>query len=58
MAVYFFAPADHILLNTGKSKSIHRICILKPPITFVSFPDSKFAGKSIDMEKELNKSKI
>ena len=31
----------------GKSNKIQNICILNPPITFVMFPDSKFAGKSI-----------
>ena len=34
-------------LNDGKSKRIHKICILIPPIIFVLLPDSKFAGKSI-----------
>ena len=31
------------------------ICMLKPPLTFVSFPDSKFAGKSIRYGKGVKK---
>ena len=40
-------PDGFIFLNNGKSKKIHINCILKPPLIFVSLPDSKFAGKSI-----------
>ena len=55
MAVYFFVPSDHIFLNTGKSKTIHKICILKPIAIFVAFPDSRFAGKSIRYGKGVKK---
>ena len=38
---------DHILLNIGKSNKIQNICIKKPKLILVVFPDNKFAGKSI-----------
>ena len=44
---YYIQDEDHIFLNTGKSKRIHIICIIKPPTIFVEFSDNMFAGKSI-----------
>ena len=47
MAVYFFVPSDQTFLNIGKSKRIHIICIMNPLLIFTTFPDNRFAGKSI-----------
>ena len=38
---------DQVLLNKGNKIKIQNICIRNPLITFVLFPDNKFAGKSI-----------